>query len=344
MKAYFLSVMNDRRKTLDGRITAVLLSLVSVLYLIALKCVYFLYRKNILTSYKARIKVISVGNITLGGTGKTPFTIFLAENIRAIGGRPAVLIRGYGDDEPGLIKERLAGVEVFTGRDRVAGAKKAFSEAASDCAILDDGFQHYRIKRDIDIVLIDATRPFGNNRLFPRGILREPLTRLGDADVAVLTKCDMGRHNIEYIRGALKRYNKDIDIAESFYAPSGISRLLSREQVPLSYIMNKKIALLSGIANPEYFRWMAENLGAEAAEDFRYPDHHPYTRGDMDFVREKCISGGITPVLTTEKDAVRLRNREDLTKGIEILTLRIDFRISSNEKAVFDRLHSIFAG
>ena len=287
IKSYLLSIMKDERKTPDGYIVGAFLSIASIVYLVLLKCIYFLYKSNILRSYKVRAKVISVGNITLGGTGKTPFAIALAEDIKAMGKKPAVLNRGYGGDESYLLKENLEDIPVLIGRDRVRNAGIAKDQLGSDCVILDDGFQHYRIKRDLDIILIDTTSPFGNLKLFPRGILREPLTRLKDADIAILTKSDMGRNNIDDIRSVLRQFNKRIEIAESFYQPVGLKNIFSDEPVPLPYIKNKKIALLAGIANPDYFNWMVENLGCEVAKRFYYADHYPYTEKDIASVVKK---------------------------------------------------------
>jgi len=334
--------MKDERRTLDAYTVGFLLSVASLIYLIFLKSVYFLYRTKILRSHKAPRKVISVGNITLGGTGKTPFAIALAGYVKRAGKKPAVLNRGYGDDESHLLKEKLKETPVLLGRDRVKNAAKAFNELGSDCVILDDGFQHHRIKKDLDIVLIDATCPFGNMKLFPRGILREPLTRLKDADIAILTKTDMGGDNIVPIRGLLKRLNEKIEIVESFYQPIDLKRILTDEIVSLSYIAKRKIAVLAGIANPNYFEWMVGNLGAEIRDRFFYPDHHPYSNRDIAYAAERCIAKGIDTIITTEKDTVRLKRLKAMPKGIDILALRINFRVSSNEKTIVDRLHSIF--
>ena len=342
MKAYILSIMTDKRKTMDARIVGALLSVASVVYLFLLRCIFLLYKSNVLRPHKIDAKVISVGNITLGGTGKTPFTIMLAENARTMGRKPAVLTRGYGNDESHLLEERLKDIPVLTGRDRVRNAREAKEQLGSDCIILDDGFQHYRIKRDLDIVLIDSMSPFGNLKLFPRGVLREPLTRLEGADIAILTKSDMGRGNIDYIRNMLKRFNGDIEIAESFYRPVSLKRIFSEELTPLDYIADKKVALLAGIANPDYFGWMVGNIGAEAAEKFYYPDHYSYRDKDMAFVARKCLDRDIRLLVTTEKDGVRLKRLKDIPRELEIFALKIDFRISVNEKYVINRLRSLF--
>lgn len=343
MKSYILSIMKDERKTPDAYIVGAFLSIVSLVYLVLLRCIYFFYKMKILPSYKVPGKVISIGNITLGGTGKTPLTIKLAEDVKAMGKKPAVLNRGYGNDESHLLQERLQNIPVLIGRDRVKNAKRAFNELGSDCVILDDGFQHYRIKRDLDIVLIDATSPFGNMKLFPRGILREPLTRIKDADIAILTKSDMGRTNIASIRELSKQLNKKVEIVESFYQPICFTQIFTNDIMPLSYVVNRKIAILAGIANPSYFNWMVGNLGAQIDERFYYPDHYRYNDRDMAYVTEKCLAKSINLVVTTEKDTVRLRRLKNIPPQVEIFALRIDCRISLNEEAIVDRLCSVFS-
>ena len=342
IKSYILSIMKDERKQPDAYIVKVILSVISVVYKGILQFIYFLYRIRIFPSYRVPGKVISVGNITLGGTGKTPFTIKLAGYIEAMGRKPAVLSRGYGNDESYLIKEKLKDTPVLIGRDRVKNANKASNELGCGCVILDDGFQHYRIKRDIDIVLIDTTAPFGNMKLLPRGILREPVERLKDADIAILTKSDMGFNNISSIHDVLKKLNRKTEIAESFYQPLDLKNAFTSDTAPISYIIGKRIATLAGIANPDYFVWMVEKIGAKIIEKFNYPDHHPYSDKDIADIAKKCLTGDIRTIITTEKDMVRLKKLETIPEKLEILALRINFRFSSNEEKIITRLHSIF--
>jgi len=355
-KLYMLSIMNGRRKTIDAFIVGAVLAIFSFIYLVILKCVYILYRTKILRQNEVPAKVISVGNITLGGTGKTPFVIMLASMSRAMGRKVAVLIRGYGDDESHLIAARLGGICVITGPDRTKNAQAAISEYGCDCIILDDGFQHYQLKRDLDIVLIDATDSFGNMRLFPRGILREPLFRLKDADIILLNKSDMGSAGKPAIYGRLKSVKDDIKVAESFYNPIGLKNVLSGASLPLSYVKERPIVLVAGIANPEYFEWMIKNLGAEIRGGFYYADHHLYGKNDTAHVVKKCAELGVKTVITTEKDVMRLKNSASLTladlfaesshagqSGMELLALQVDFVISKNEEAIVRGLRSLFS-
>jgi len=354
-KLYMLSVMNDKRKTIDGYVVGALLLAVSFIYLIILKCVYLLYGRNILRPAEVPAKVISVGNITLGGTGKTPFVIVLAEKARSMGRKVAVLTRGYGDDETHLLKARLCGIPVIAGANRAASARRAINESGCDCIILDDGFQHHRLKRDLNIVLIDATSPFGNMKIFPRGILREPLGRLKNADIVVFTKSDMGSSNRPAIYARLKDIKNDIKVSESFYEAADLKKVFKDAAAPLSYIKGKRVALLAGIANPQYFEWMVKNLGADIAERFYYADHHLYNKKDVDEIAKKCGAAGLNIIITTEKDAMRSKSGDsdrlaDLfgasfeakQKKIELLTMSIDFTISKNEEGIVAGLRSLF--
>lgn len=355
-KLYILSVMNGRRKTTDAFIVGAILAVFSFIYLIILKCVYILYQTKILRQSEVPAKVISVGNITLGGTGKTPFVIMLASMSRAMGRKVAVLIRGYGDDESHLLEARLGGIRVIAGADRSRNAQRAISEYGCDCIILDDGFQHHRLKRDLDIVLIDATDPFGNMQLFPRGILREPLFRLKDADIIVLNKSDMDSAGKPAIYSRLRNIKGDIKAAESFYRAAGLKNVLSGTNLPLSYIKGKTVALAAGIANPEYFAWMIKNLGADIREGFYYADHHLYAGSDIAHIAKRCSGLGIKTVITTEKDVMRLKggsspslaalfagSHEAKQNNMELLALNIDFVISKNEEAIVSGLRSLFS-
>lgn len=355
-KLYMLSVMSGRKKTIDTFIVGAVLAVFSFIYLIILKCVYILYRMKVLRQNEVPAKVISVGNITLGGTGKTPFVIMLAEMSRAMGRKVAVLIRGYGDDESHLLAARLDGIRVISGADRFRSARRAISEYGCDCIILDDGFQHYRLKRDLDIVLIDATDPFGNMRLFPRGILREPFFRLKDADIVLLNKSDMGAYAKPAIYGRLKSVKDNIKVAESLYKAVGFKNVLSGKNLPLSYVKERPVALAAGIANPGYFEWMVKSLGAEIKSGFYYADHHLYNKNNIAHIVKKCAGLGVKTVITTEKDVMRSSgggslafrdlfagSSEAMQNGTELLALRIDFVISKNEEAVVRGLRSIFS-
>ena len=208
-KSYLCILMKEREKGFVAGVFKAFLSVAAFFYALIIKLHDALYRANILKTYAAGAPVVSVGNITLGGTGKTPFVLMLARYFSGIGRRPGVLIRGYGEDEWKMLEENLkpSGAEVFVGRDRVEQSKAAIKKQ-KDIIILDDGFQHRRLKRDLNIVLIDAGDPFGNRSIFPRGILREPIDALKRGDIFVLTKSDVLPEAFEGLTKEIKKNNK----------------------------------------------------------------------------------------------------------------------------------------
>ena len=188
MREYIYSLMVDKKNGFTASIMKGVLYVASFFYGLLVKVIRPI---NIFAAKTLPCKVISVGNITLGGTGKTPMACMLAKALEKEGRKVSVLIRGYGDDEWKMLKRLLGDIPVIVGRDRVSTGRKACNELKRDTVILDDGFQHWRVRRDFDIVLVDSTYPFGNRRLFPRGILREDVRDLRRADIIVLTKTDM---------------------------------------------------------------------------------------------------------------------------------------------------------
>lgn len=200
MKQYIYSLMRDKRKGLIDLLPKLLLKIASLFYTSIIKIWNFCYETGIFKTHRVKAKVISIGNITLGGTGKTPFTMFLADLLKKQGKRVAVIIRGYGNDEWRLIERNSTSIPVIKGRDRLKSAREAETAHNAEILIMDDGFQHRRLSRDLDILLIDAKETFGNECIFPRGILREPLSAIKRAEVVVLTKADFGKDNIRNLR------------------------------------------------------------------------------------------------------------------------------------------------
>ena len=220
-------LMTDKRQDpLSCAIKACLL-LISYAYGALIALHHFFYKVNLLKSYEAKIPVISVGNITLGGTGKTPFVITLAKKLSQKT-NVGVLIRGYGEDEWKMLEGALGGngAQILVGRDRVKNAKRA--EASAGCLILDDGFQHRRLKRDLDIVLVNCASPFGNEHLFPRGILREPKKSLKRASIIVLTKIDNARGAMTEIEKTLKKLAPGKPIMKAKHKPKSLSDIQKR--------------------------------------------------------------------------------------------------------------------
>lgn len=340
---FFYSLMTDKKSGALFMPVKAALYMASLIYALAIFFRAILYRMRIFASRKAPLKVISVGNLTLGGTGKTPFTMALArileEDLRK---NVCVLIRGYGWDEQEMLKRNLPDVPVLTGKDRLRSSYKAVKLYGSDTAILDDGFQHWELARDLDIVLVDSRNPFGNGHLFPRGVLREPKRSLERADVVVLTKSNSSDIAIDDIKRDIAAINEDAIFMQAAHIPKHFYEGRARRIHELSCVNSKKVVLLSSIGDPLYFEETVKGLGADVVEHIKYPDHHDYTKKDIDRVSAICAGKHFDFIITTEKDIVKL-NRLGLFIGpYRILTLAIEMRIDSGKERLLDRLHSLY--
>lgn len=301
-------------------------------------------------SIDVSVPVISVGNLTAGGTGKTPAVCRLAQELRNRDVRVALVSRGYKAGEQGTndealeLEERLPDVPHVQDPDRVAAARIAIEELASQVILLDDAFQHRRIRRDWDIVLIDATNPFGYGALLPAGLLREPLSSLARAQTIVLSRANMiddaGR---EAIRSQVERYAPAAEWAEAIHRPSEWRNSEGHTQ-PLDGQSLRGVAIVSAIGNPEAFRRTLLGLGLEIAEERIFPDHHRFTRDDMASLRDwgkNLSNSGVDGVVCTGKDLVKL-NLPTLGP-LPLWSLVIDFALTQNEEAIQRRLDEIAA-
>jgi tetraacyldisaccharide 4'-kinase len=303
---------------------------------------------------KLEAKVISVGNLTVGGTGKTPAVERLTRVLQSRGRKVAILSRGYksrpsgsskpqvrivtdgrkialsaseAGDEPYLLARNLSGVPVVIGKDRIAGGKYCLRNFASEVFFLDDGFQYRRLKRDLDIVLINSLNPFGNERLFPAGILREPLASLKRADLFILTRTDqVAPEHLERVKERLKGIDASIPILDSIHLPLHFEDLKSKKKCELKFIENKKVLALSSIADPASFKKTLTGLGAIVVKELRYPDHYSYTKEDLKTITRDAKGSYI---VTTEKDRVRL---EPPLGDDTVLVLKIELRITRGEE------------
>jgi len=288
--------------------------------------------------------VVSVGNLTVGGTGKTPMAIRVAGMLRDRGMRPAILSRGYGGksaagvlvvsdgrqtlagpdeagDEPVLIARRLPGVPVLAGARRAVTGRYARENFGTDVLVLDDGFQHRWIRRDLDIVLLDSRKPLGNGFLLPRGPLREPPEALERAGVVVLTRSEehpgpaADRRIAGLLRGrpVLRTHVKPT----ALIGPDGT-------EASLSSLAGKRVFAFAGIAQPGSFRRSIESLGGSVAGFIAYPDHHRYDAKDLHRIGREFSGAGAEVLLTTEKDGVKLAGAESIRRRLTLLAIETE--------------------
>lgn len=341
MRRYIYSVMKDGKDTLPAKMLKVILSAASGFYLIGVVLRKMLYALGIFRTHRVSAKVISVGNLTLGGTGKTPFAVMLAKLMKErMHKNPVVLIRGYGWDEQAMARDLLNGIPLIVGRDRVKSSSDAIAKEGADTIILDDGFQHRRMARDLDILLIDTRDPFGNNRLFPRGVLREPVAGLKRADVVVLTKSDKSLVDKEFIRARVRRMNENALFLESEHKAAYLWDLKTKERLALDGLKGKGVYLVSAIGDGAYFEETVKDLGAEIKGHSIYEDHHNYSSADIKDISGQSATGDL--IVTTEKDAVKLSTIRYALSAIRWLALHVDMVITKGEEELVVRLNSLY--
>lgn len=343
MRKFFYSIINKQRKDFSYFLFNPLLLALSFFYAAVAAIAKFLYKIGVLRSKKATSKVISIGNITWGGTGKTSLAIYLAKFLKDKGMKPAVLIRGYGNDENAMLKQMLSNVAVLSGRNRIKNAKLAHDKHNADVLILDDGFQHWCLKRDLDIVAISATNPFGNRQLIPAGILREPVSALGRADLIVITKVNLAaKENINSIKSSVSTISK-AEVFEAEYLPVSVTNTKDDQVHGLDYIKKGKLCAVSGVGDNNSFFKMLENLDVQIQKKFSYMDHQKYTDADLKNIFETARNTGSDGIITTHKDWIRLkRNIRGQTPDIALLLLNANMRII-DEKGFQGRISSLLS-
>lgn len=296
----------------------------------------------------AGVPVISVGNLTVGGTGKTPLVIEIAARLRARGRRPVILTRGYAarpDETADEVREfelALPDVPVVVHPDRVSGAQRARQEHGADCLVLDDGFQHRRLARDLDIVLIDALDPWGGGRLLPAGRLREPLDSLARADWFVVSRTNQAPAGaVRDILETLHSYAPGVPVTKAAVAAN---QLVRPDGGPLGpeHLRDRRVLAVCGIGNPRSFAQLVETLTGLPCELRPFPDHHHYSRREADRLAATARRGGVAAVVTTRKDWVKLQPLWPAGAGVELL--RLDTRIVlADPRGAFEaRLRELF--
>jgi tetraacyldisaccharide 4'-kinase len=305
------------------------------------------YSRGWKKTVRAAVPVVSVGNLTVGGTGKTPCVEYVARYLSDRDRRVCILSRGYGadsgmNDESLLLSDNLPDVPHLQGADRAALAAVAVEELQSEVLVLDDGFQHRRLARDLDLVLIDATRPFGYGHLLPRGLLREPPSSLRRAGAVILTRCDqVGEGDLQKVRDRVARLAPGVAVAESVHRPVALVNGAGETTEP-SILPYRPAAAFCGVGNPQAFRRTLEGLGCVVNEFRTYPDHHAYSRRDVEELRawgrslpEEAV------VVTTQKDMVKLRLSE--LAGRPLWALRVGLAFTSGEGSLRALLDEVLA-
>ena len=338
IREYMYSLMTDRRNDFIASIFKYPLLFVSLLYLAVLKITFLLRQNGILPTTYLNAKVISVGNITFGGTGKTPLVEFVSRILLDSNKKVAILTRGYKiaskdisrsgnknrplfeeiGDEPALLRMKLPQIDVLVGPDRVNNGRTAVSKSGADVLILDDGFQYWPLSRDIDILAIDAKNPFGNGMLLPRGILREPIENMNRASIFVITKIDVAtQEQINDIKSKIKSINPAAFIFTAVHKPESMVEFANSQKLDalagaennldLGFIKGKEILTVSGIGDNEYFLNTLKSLGAVIKESIFYQDHHPYSFGDLEYIANTCRQTGVRTIIVTEKDMIKIK-------------------------------------
>ena len=347
---YFYDVATDKESGCIAVFVKIGLFITSIAYGVIIRALIFLQS---LWRHQLGCKVISVGNITWGGTGKTPLVESIARYLKQRGRKVAILSRGYKrktvdcrlstvdyknvGDEPAMLMNNLEDVPVIVDANRIRSAKKAIKEYAADTVLLDDGFQQWKIKKDLEIVAIDAVCPFGNRHMIPRGILREPLSSLKRADMFVFTKTNLNP-DIQKAKDFLHSLNPQAAIFESIHKPKGFYDITKlQELLSLDLLQGKIVTSLCALAAPDSFEGLIKELGASVGLSFRFSDHYAYQKNDIDEVIRQSKDKGITIIVTTEKDAVRIP-REAIASDVSVLALKIELTITGNEEEFYNRI------
>ena len=297
-----------------------------------------LYDTGRFRTYWLDAPVVSVGNITVGGTGKTPTVILLAEIARELGANPGIILRGYGkkadsdSDETMLFRKRVSFAKIVAHRDRVLAGHKAIEQGAN-ILIADDAFQHRRLGRDFDICLIDATFPFGGERLLPFGRLREPIDSLKRADLIIVTRANqIGQEELRSLTNRLKNIVADISILYSSHKPKRLAMLDGRE-LAVDDIRNKRVFLFAALARPKGFYETIVKLGANVVGTKYFPDHYFFTPDDLQNINCSADRSDADFIVCTEKDIVKLNENLLVNAKINskrLLSLEIEMEISGD--------------
>lgn len=341
---YFTNIALGRERGPGLLLFGPVMWIISLLYGTAVWLVRSLYAAGLLWSFRAPVPVISVGNLTAGGTGKTPFVVLLYRILKEEGFHPMVLTRGYmggqggPSDEAQMLRE-LIGPRVFAGVDRVKSFHFAYKAGLYDCVILDDGFQHWRFRRDLDIVLIDSAAPFGNGALIPRGILRETRRALRRAQVLIQTRSDhVSSILLEQLTESLKRAAPQALIAQ------GAHRVIAMREAFTGSTLAAAVGdagAFCAIGDPEGFRRTLEGLGIVLKTYSPFPDHYRYTESDLRKVVQDCRDKNVRNIFITHKDLVKLTGFRELFAGFGLIVIDVEFTLNYGKTNLLSSLRRL---
>jgi tetraacyldisaccharide 4'-kinase len=366
-------VIFGRAKGLRAALMRFFMLALSGLFRILVQIRLWRYRRGWKPQAHLGTQVVAIGNITVGGTGKTPVVELLARSLRDRGRNVAILSRGYkskkldrpqkwtdrkgnpvpgetmpkvvstgsavlldskyAGDEPFMLAKNLDGVAVVVDKNRVKGGLFAVGQLGADTLLLDDGMQYLDLAHSVDIVLIDSGSPFGTEALLPRGTLREPPRNLRRASYILITKCD-GRSN-EALITRIRKYNKTADIVECTHGPIYLENVFTRERQSLDFLTDKWVGAISAIAVPEAFEGALEKLGARVEIRRRFSDHYRFSRKEVESFMQRCVERDMELIVTTEKDAVRFPTPASI--DVPVYFLRIEVEILKGQE-IWDRL------
>ncbi|MEY2485527.1 MAG: tetraacyldisaccharide 4-kinase [Verrucomicrobiota bacterium] len=369
LEQFAIDVILERRHGVRANVLRALLYALSFVYERIVQLRLTLYRRRIFRQRTLGCLVISIGNLTVGGTGKTPIVEKFARALQAGGRHVAILSRGYksvprpttrswldrlrgnrfdpprivsdgksllldsltAGDEPYMLAHNLKDVIVLVDKDRVKSGLFAIDKWKVDTLLLDDGLQYLHLKHRLDIVLIDRQAPFGNEFLLPRGTLREPPRNLRRASYIFITK-STGEANDALVQ-RIRRYNRTAEIIECAHRPLYLQHMLTGEQIPLDRLRDTFIGSICGIAAPESFEEGLRQLGARIDLAKRYIDHHRYTEGELHSFINRCIRRDLEMIVTTEKDAVRMPRLTESEAKVPIYFLRVEIEIMNGHES-----------
>jgi tetraacyldisaccharide 4'-kinase len=376
VETFVLEVIFEQRRGKAAGAARTLLLCLSKLFLVAVKFRRFLYNVRLLRDSTLGVQVIAVGNLTVGGTGKTPVVEKFARELQNQGRTVAILSRGYrskppplskrlldrvllrsdttpprvvsdgksllldsetAGDEPYMLASNLKDVVVLVDKDRVKAGRYAIEKFGCDTLLLDDGFQYWKLAgRRRDIVLIDCQAPFGNEFLLPRGTLREPASHLARASTIFITKSD---GNTSRLRARISRHNPGAGIIECVHHPLYLEDLFTGERQQLDLLKGRKVAAFSGIAQPESFEHSLISIGAELVYSKRFADHHRFTQQEVLNAVNRSKKRQATAVITTQKDAVRFPKID--RRDLPIYFMRVEIKIVAGAKDFHDCVRQI---